>query len=412
MFIHQLDVKSAFLYAKLDEEVWMYPHPEMEVPEGYLCLLLRALYGLKQAPRNWNRHLVDFIVNKMGFKRSELDHCLFILVTKEGVVVLLAVFVDDMLIASTCLATIAHLKRLFKEQFQIDDMGMCQEFLGIRITQSSNCIVLDQQFYATEVIRRFSSFLSARNYNTTPMCSTVRLSKNDSCSVLQQEKVDRFPYREIIGALLYLSVITRFDISYAVGHLSRYMAKPTFAAYQAVCRLLSYVKRTVHLGIRYSGSRLDVHGYSDSDWGTCVDTRKSVSGWVLLMAGAPVSWKSKLQPIVTTSSMEAEYVALYGLVQELVWIRQLLESVGLPRRQAVSVFIDNRSAQALALNPVYHQRSKHIDVKYHWLRQHMADSTFTLQYVSSLANRADIFTKATTGELFHSHARALLYSRE
>ena len=225
----------------------------------------------------------------------------------------------------------------------------------------------------------------------------------------QQEFVDSFPYSEIVGALLYLSVVTRVDIAYAVGVLTRHMKCPTFDACTAVCRLLNYLSVTRTKGIRYrSRECLSLMGFCDSDWASDVDTRRSTSGNIVLMANGPVSWMSKLQPIVATSSMEAEYISCYFLIQEITWIRALLKSVGLARKFPTIVYIDNKSAVSLANNPVYHQRSKHIDVKFHWLRSKIQDKTVFPQYLSTSRQLADMLTKVIDGAVFHTHLSDLM----
>jgi hypothetical protein len=403
--IHQMDVSNAFLYAKVDEDVYVIPHPELKISSGKVLKLLRSLYGLKQAPRNWNRHLLDFILS-LGFVVSEVDVCLFYKII-DGTMVLIAVFVDDILIAAATIENLNVVKNSLNAKFKMVDMGQVHEFLGIRIVQKQSHITIDQQIYCETLLERYSNYVPSRNYNTTPMCQNLKLSKHDLCSDSQSVKVDKFPYSSIIGALMYLAVITRIDIAYVVGHLARFSSKPTYQACLAVSRVLSYLKLTAARGLCYSGRHLNLHGYSDSDWASCVDTRKSVSGWVVMMAGAPVAWQSKLQPIVTTSSMEAEYLAMYALISEMLWIRSLLHSIQLTRHNPVKLYIDNAAAECLAKNPVYHQRSKHIDVKYHWLRQHVSSDAFELLHVASDDNRADILTKMLTSILFHKHNDAM-----
>ena len=211
-----------------------------------------------------------------------------------------------------------------------------------------------------------------------------------------------------MGCLLYLSVVTRVDIAYAVGVLTRHIKAPTYAACKAAARVLSYLSLTCHRGITYSGVTLSFHALTDSDWGSDQDTRRSTSAHIVIMAGAPVCWMSKLQPIVTVSSMEAEYLALFYCVQEVTWIRMLLEGFQLTRTQPTRIYIDNRSARLLALNPVHHARSKHIDVKFHWLRDKVRDKTFSPIYVNTADNRSDILTKSTSSTTFHKHVNAIM----
>ena len=223
-----------------------------------------------------------------------------------------------------------------------------------------------------------------------------------------QELVDSFPYGAIVGSLLYLAVVTRIDIMFAVGVLTHHLKCPTFAACKAACRVLNYLSHHPAIPIRYSGRSLDLHAFTDSDWASDKDTRRSTSGVIVMMARGPVNWLSKLQPIVAVSSMEAEYIACFFAIQDVVWIRQLLKDLGLERTQSTHVHIDNRSARQLAENPVHHQRSKHIDIKYHWIRDMVAAGTVQLIDVPTEDQRSDFLTKFLRGDVFWRHVRAVM----
>ena len=216
----------------------------------------------------------------------------------------------------------------------------------------------------------------------------------------QQDFVDSFPYGAIVGSLLYLAVVTRLDIMFAVGVLTPHLKCPTFAACKAACRVLNYLSHHPDIPIRYSGRSLNLHAFTDSDWASDKDTRRSTSGGIVMMAGGPVNWLSKLQPIVAVSSMEAEYIACFFVLQDVVWIRQLLKDLGLERTHPTLVHIDNRSARQLAENPVHHQRSKHIDIKYYWIRDNMvAAGTFQLVDVPTEDQRSDFLTNFLRGDV-------------
>ena len=277
-----------------------------------------------------------------------------------------AVFVDDILIACANLDVLSQVKRLFCKSFEMTDLGPVKEFLGVRITQDQDSITMDQSTYIDKMLEKFSGYIiPARNYSGVPM-KRGHIRRGEAPSTETQRKfVQQFPYSEIVGSVLYLSVITRADIAYSVGVLTRHMKKPTYDACIAACRLLLYLKKTRNRGLRYHGRALNLHAFTDSDWAGDLDTRRSTSGYVVVMAGAPIVWMSKLQPIVAVSSMEAEYIAAFFVIQEVTWIRAVLLSLGLARSDPTPVSIDNKSARDLALSPVHHQRSKHIDVKYH-----------------------------------------------
>ena len=199
---------------------------------------------------------------------------------------------------------------------------------------------------------------------------------------------------------------TRPDIAYAVGVLARHASEPSYVACKLAVHLLQYLRRTSHYGIRFTATKFDLHAFSDADWAGDKITRKSTTGYVVFAAGGPIAWQSKLQTTVATSSMESEYMAMYAALQELVWLRGVLEELGLPIGVPTPLFIDNQSAQDLAMNPVAHKRSKHIAIKYHWIREHVGEDGFRTAecfHVATGDQSADIFTKALTGILFQQH---------
>jgi len=409
LHVHQLDVESAFIYAPLSEVVYMHPHPAMNIPPRHCIKLLKSLYGLKQSPRNWNVHLHDFIVS-IGFRRSQLDHCVYIADFFSSIVVI-AVFVDDILIASDNNCALDHVKGLFSNKFKITDMGLAQEFLNIRITQEPGKIILDQEQYVRSLLDKYKSYIGSRNYADIPSMSEYIPRDVPPSSPKQREFIESFPYSELVGALLYLAVVTRPDIMFAVGVLTHHLKSPTYASCKAACRVLNYLSHHPAIAICYSGRTLNLHAFTDSDWGSDKDTRRSTSGGIVLMAGGPVCWLSKLQPIVTVSSMEAEYVACFFCLQEVAWIRQLLKDIGMERDFPTHVHIDNRSARQLAENPVHHQRSKHIDIKFHWIRDMVASQTVQLMDVPTADQRADFLTKTLGREDFWRHVCSVLLVR-
>ena len=194
-----------------------------------------------------------------------------------------------------------------------------------------------------------------------------------------------------------------------MGVLTRHLKTPTYASCKAACRVLNYLAHHPNYAITYCGDKLNLHVYTDSDWASDKDTRRSTSGFIVLMAGGPVNWISKLQPIVTVSSMEAEYIACFFAVQDIVWIRQLLKDLGLERHRPTVVHMDNTSARLLAMNPVHHQRSKHIDIKYHWLRDMVSSNVVDICVVATDDQRADFLTKTLPGTTFWRHVGSVMY---
>jgi hypothetical protein len=319
------------------------------------------------------------------------------------------VYVDDILIAHQDLSYIVAIKDMFCNTFDMTDMGEMNHFLNIKITRTTDYLRMDQTTYAKKIIAKFIDYLGVDVKNKKypfPADAMERLADTSPITQAQQLFVDNFPYRSIVGALLYLSTYTRPDLAYAVGVLTRFGNKPTYAACMLAVHLLLYVRGTVEMGIMFSGDEFDLHVFSDADWAGDITTRRSTTGYVVFAGGGPIAWQSKLQTTVATSSMESEYMALYGGMQEIVWLRGVLEELGLPMFEPTPFFLDSQSAQDLAMNPVFHKRSKHVAIKYHWVRQHVIGGIFgtcRLCHVCTDDMSADIFTKALSGPKFNTH---------
>ena len=266
---------------------------------------------------------------------------------------------------------------------------------------------MHQTTYATDVFQRFSHLISSNDRDfPTPMDKDLKITEQDylDMTVSQSEFAAEFPYRNAIGALLYLAINTRPDISYAVGVLARHSVTPSFKACQAILRVLSYVKHTAHIGIQYTDRKLNLHAFSDADWAGDLDSRRSTTGYVVFAAGGPIAWQSKLQTTVAVSTMEAEYMAAFSAIQECVWIKGVLDEIGLPLDRPITLFMDSKSALCLANNPMYHKRSKHIDIKYHWIREKVGeDGVVYLIHVRTEDMVADVLTKALAAEPFNRH---------
>jgi hypothetical protein len=259
---------------------------------------------------------------------------------------------------------------------------------------------VSQEAYAKEILKR--SKMNESNSVATPMELGTKLSKFEG-----GERVDASKYRSLVGSLRYLTC-TRPDISYSVGVVSRFMEEPKHAHWKAMKRILRCIKGTVSLGLFYSeSSEFKLKGYSDSDWCGDVDDRKSTSGFVFYLGDTAFTWVSKKQPIVTLSTCEAEYVAASWCVCHAIWLRNLLCELGLPQSDATKIRVDNKSAIELAKNPVHHERSKHIDVRFHFIREHVKKGDVQMDHVATRDQAADIFTKALPTELFN-HGKTLL----
>jgi hypothetical protein len=397
--VHHMDVDTAFLYGRMPRGSPIYT----TIPEGYsvpaelqgkenlVARVDRAIYGLKQSPRLWNQ-TIDCTLKKYGFNVSSNDVCLYSR-QQNGETLYVTIFVDDLVIAGSNITAINEFKSELRQEYNMKDLGEINFCLGMEVSYDDNhCYSLSQSKYIGDVLRRFG--MSNCNPSPIPMETGCKLSKSMAPSTPQEEAAAAiFPYREIVGSLMYLMVSTRPDIGYAVGQLAKFMNCHGPQHHAAAIHLLRYIKGTQHCCIKYGSSDLTLTGYSDSDWASDVDSRRSTTGYIFMLAGGPISWKSKCQPTVALSSTEAEYMALTATAQEAMSLRTLCGELGINVADPVLIYGDNQGALAMALNPTMHHKSKHIDIKQHFIREKVADGDVQLQYISTKRMLADALTK-------------------
>ncbi|KAE8671027.1 hypothetical protein F3Y22_tig00112000pilonHSYRG00251 [Hibiscus syriacus] len=384
--IFQMDVKSAFLNGVLEEDIYI------EQPPGYVKVeedkkvlkLKKALYGLKQAPRAWNTRIDTYFMEN-GFKKCPYEHALYAK-KNGGNVLFVALYVDDLIFMGNNDEMIEEFKGTMTREFEMTDLGLMKFFLGLEVRQVETGIFVSQETYAKEILKKYN--MENCNPVSTPMEPGAKLSKFDG-----GERVDASRYRSLVGSLRYLTC-TRPDLSLSVGIVSRFMEEPVYSHWKALKRILRYIQGTVSLGLFYSKAEdYKLVGYSDSDWCGDIDDRKSTSGYVFFMGDTAFTWLSKKQPIVTLSTCEAEYVAASWCVCHAIWLRNLLSKMELKQLGVTVIHVDNKSAIELAKNPVNHERSKHIDVRFHFIRDHVKEGSVELVHVASQDQVADIFTK-------------------
>lgn len=294
-------------------------------------------------------------------------------------------------------------------RYEMKDLGELNHYLGMKVSRTDEYIHVDQTQYVKDMITKYSYLLDGlehRHYDT-PMERDLKLQKTDidTETAKQRAYAIKFPHMNIVGALLYLSINTRPDISYAVGALARFNKSPTFRSCKALIRLLIYVRDTSKRGIKFQGTDFKLYAYSDADWGGDLESRRSTTGYVVYAAGGPIAWQSKLQSTVAVSTMEAEYMAAFGSIQELIWIKGVLGELGFAYVDPITLYMDSKSAISLAKNPTHHKRSKHIDIKYHWLREHTyEEGTIHLEHCGTEEMVADVLTKALAFESHLKHA--------
>ena len=392
--IYQLDVKSAFLNGFLEEEIYV------EQPLGYVkkrhedkvYKLRKALYGLKQAPRAWNAR-IDKYFRENGFQKCPYEHALYMKMDGNGSVLLVCLYVDDLIFTGNDPMMFDEFKRSMIKEFEMTDIGLMSHFLGIEVKQSEDGIFISQSGYAKEVLKKFK--MDSCNPVNTPVEIGLELRKSISGG-----NVDPTYFKSLVGSLRYLTC-TRPDILYGVGLVSRYMETPDQTHLNAAKRILRYIRGTLNDGLFYSCTNdFRLVGYSDSDWGRDLDERKSTSGYCFFMGDTTFTWSSKKQAIVTLSTCEAEYVAANSTVCHAIWLRNLLNYLGFSQEIPTEILVDNRSAMALAKNPVFHERSKHIDTRYHFIREHVKNGEVKLVHCKTQDQVADIFTKPLKHDVF------------
>lgn len=300
------------------------------------------------------------------------------------------VYVDDILVAAKDEKKIEAFKRKLSNKFDLKDLGPATYFLGIEFTQGNNVVKMCQQGYTQELLQKFG--MSESNPVATPIETGVKLVKNQQPS----EQDQKLPYRELVGALTYLSVTTRPDIAYSISYLGQFNNCYDSTHWKAAKRVLRYLKGTIDVGIIYRKQEEPVQGYVDADWGNCVIDRRSYSGYIFKLAGGPISWDSRKQRTSALSTTEAEYMALTEGVKEAIYLQRFLQELGFKDLSNLSVFCDNRSCLCLAENPTFHARTKHISIRYHFVRDILARNLFTIKYISTHNQVADFLTKGLT----------------
>ncbi|PNY03100.1 retrovirus-related Pol polyprotein from transposon TNT 1-94 [Trifolium pratense] len=392
--LYQLDVNTAFLHGDLNEEVYMQPPPGLSLPHSNLvCKLQRSLYGLKQASRQWNTKLTETLTAS-GYVQSKSDYSLFTKQASSGLTIIL-VYVDDLVLGGTDSNEIQNIKALLDEKFSIKDLGYLKYFLGFEVARTQAGISLCQRKYALDLIQD-AGLLGAKPCST-PMQPQLQLHKSSGQAISEPTS-----YRRLIGRLLYLTH-SRPEIAYAVSKLSQFLDKPTNEHMLAGLHVLRYVKNSPGQGLFFdSKSPLTLKGFSDSDWGACPDTRRSTTGFCFFLGNSLISWKSKKQNVVSRSSSEAEYRALAQTTCEGQWLKFLLQDLHISHPTPIVIYCDNKSALHIAANPVFHERTKHIEMDCHVVREKVQSGLIHLLSVHTKEQVADILTKSLHPGPFHT----------
>ena len=400
----QLDVKNVFLNGKIDAEIYMDPPPGFEHIGP--VRLEKTLYGLKQSPRIWRDTLVAEL-KKSGFTPLISDTCIF---KHHTSMFFILVFVDDII----CVTKDEKLRKIVETKlndvFDIKILGQLKHFVGIEVNNfDDGSMSLSQKSFTEKIIETFGKTTKTTK---TPTPNETKFTKTQQPTTeKEKEKMKDKPYRQLIGSLLYL-LATRPELYFIIISLSAFVNNPGQVHWLAALSVVGYLKSNINRSIMFSvGQKLCLTAYCDSDWGSNVDTRKSITGYIIYLGNTPIVWRSKSQKgKPALSSCEAEYRALTEVLNDIVWIISFLTELGLDVPRPVKIYCDNKSAKDLAENPIHHDRTKHIDIRFHRIREFILDGTVQIHYVPTADNPADIFTKSTVAKVF-TRLLAVIYNR-
>lgn len=393
--VHHLDVKTAYLYAAMDMDVYI------TIPDGFDgagedALLLMAMYGTKQAGNLWGKHLHGKLVEEGGVQ-SEADKCVYIFYEGKSIV-RVEVHVDDILVGGPNNDAAKDVKRRISQHFNVRDMGEVKSYLGMLVQwdRKAGTVALSNPRHTADLLKEFNMEDSKANH--TPMVRSTELGGGDPLP-------DGNRFAELVGSLMYLTNQTRPDIAYAVGKLARRMSSPTEADWRAAKGVLRYLQGTRNMGIVY-GKGAAMEGWVDADFAGDKVNRKSTTGFVFTLHGGAISWRSRMQRLVATSTATAEYVAAAKAVKDSLWLRRVVGDLG-EEAGPVTLKEDNQACIAMATNEGMSSRTKHIEVCYHFIRDCVEQQQVVLEYVPSEQQLADGFTKALPRDAFEQFRMGL-----
>ena len=416
--VHHMDVVTAFLNPLVEEDIYMeapegieWLEPSWSAENHLICKLKKSLYGLKQAPRLWYKH-IDAFLQELEFVSTDSDSNIYI---SSAYTMMILLYVDDLLIISPLSTNIAQVKHSLTQKYRMSDLGSVKQFLGIELKQIQSSGIrywtISQHRFIATILSRFG--ISSCHGVATPLDKGKLLVKAapEFTSTLTSQK----EYQTLIGSLMYLMMGTRPDLAYTVSTLSKFSSNPTAEHFCAAKRVLRYLQSTSALSLAFTmHNESPLQGYSDSDWAGDRDDSKSTSGYLFSLCGAAICWKSRKQKLITLSSTEAEYIALMEAAKEASWLRNLFLEIcsrlnikKFPAQKSIPVHADNQASIHLAKVPRFHERTKHIGIRYHYVRTAIEAGYINLSYIPTTDNPADILTKALPRTLHERHVSQL-----
>jgi hypothetical protein len=414
MTIHQMDIDTAFLIADLTEELYMAPPIGMNVPEGKVLKLYKCLYGLKQSPRYFNQHLVNTLLG-LGFEQLINEPCLFHKMV-DGTKIIATIYVDDILIACNNVNMIKSIKLSLAETYKMKDMGEMDWYLGMRCKRdkTTGSITLDQTKYIEDVLSKFDKWSGSRRNRYIPMESSIVLQKwtqeyDNSLKPEDADLIQRFPYRQIIGSLLYISIWTRPDISFAIGKLAKFNTHPTIQAIHATQWLMQYLSCTKQIGLTFIAGDMRISTYVDSSFGDVVTDKRSTAGQITFLGKSPIQWDSYVcdNYSIPCSVAEAEYIAASEAARVMLSNRNILIQLGFPQHQ-MFMFEDNEACISIAMQESSNRKTKHVELQVHHIRDRIKSGMIAMIHITTNIQLADIFTKPLNVEVFNRHLPVIL----
>ena len=390
-----MDFTAAYTQGLLEEDIYLAGIDGVEVPDGKVIKLDKSLEGLKQSGRVWNKH-ISKAFKEFGLLPIPADSCVFVSSDK---ILIIALYVDDLIIFSSDKSRINDFKGYLLSQFKVRDMGEAALILNIKILRDreNRCISIDQEHYINHLISKYEISEDNMKKIFTPVSTHDSLLQKES--KYPEVEADVGKCQSILGKLNWLVRGTRPQNCYATNRLAQSGSCPSERHMTAAMRLLKYSCNTKSQRLAYSAEKLDKDirtlptGYSDADFDGH-PTRRSTTGSLWMFAGSPITWASKLQRTVSTSTTEAEYLALLYNAKEAVWISELLFEIGYTERvECLKIYCDNKATIELTKNPVFHARTKHIDTAAHYVRELVEDGRIKIEYINTKYQLADCLTK-------------------
>jgi histone deacetylase 1/2 len=396
------------------EDIYVSAPKGMNINNNKVLKLNKALYGIKQAPHEWNVEIDKFILS-LGFRKCVKDTCVYVKNSKTQHIIILGLFVDDMIISYNEIDEDEwfEMKRKLMGKYELSDEGEAKVIVGMRLTKKNGYIYVDQRAYIREKLDEFR--LSECRESPTPATKIAKENSENTCKFKQKHiAVNKQLYMQMVGSLIY-ALHTRPDITHAVNIVCRYMSDPQHQHMIAAKHVFRYLRGTTDYGLKYQlgecnyVNSFEITGFSDASWADNKEDRKSTAGHCVFVNTNLITWCTRKQQVVATSTTESELIAVFEVVKEMMWISMLLTEMGLKVKKPMRVWCDNRSTVFITKNDSDHDRTKHIDIRVYYVRDLVKSNHVIIEWIETGKQTADIFTKPLNTQAFQAHRNALVH---